>query len=141
MASDITLPSPTRSISESSSDSLLNENITTLDSLSLNEELQILRKMLSVPKECQTEKRTSGRPKKNGLQSQVSIDYIPKIIEYLDTIYDLNVKIVAQVDIIWKENRDLKKIVEASANKSSYASIVSSGSSSAASESHLRRAP
>ena len=52
----ITLPSPTRSISESSSDSLLNKNITTLDSLSLNEELQILRKMLSVPKECQTEK-------------------------------------------------------------------------------------
>ena len=90
-------------------------DVSKLGSFSLNKELRNIGNMPSVLKECQTEKRNSGRLRKNASQLSLQVDFIPKIIEYLDTIYDLNIKIVAQLDTIHSENRDLrKKLNEAS---------------------------
>ena len=98
-----------RSRSESDDSGSSDADVSTLGSFSLNKELRNIGNILLVLKECQTEKRNSGRPNKNASQVSPQVDFIPKIIEYLDTIYDLNIKIVAHLDTMHSENRDLKR--------------------------------
>ena len=107
-----------RSRSESNDSGPSDSDVSTLGSFSLNEGLLNIGNMLSVLKECQSEQRNSSCLRKNASQRSPQIDFIPEIIEYLDTIHDLNIKIVSQLDTIHSENRDLRrKLNEASVEK------------------------
>ena len=97
---------------------------TTIGSASLREELFAVSTMLASLKDaCPSRTNPVRLSNKSQDQSKNNI-FIPKIIEYLDTIHNLNIRIIDRMDELTEENIKLKGMIT-DAKKPSYATIAS----------------
>ena len=98
---------------------------TTIGSMSLRDELQSVSQVLSSLKNACPERSNPARQKKNvSAPNKTKNDFIPKIINYLDIIHNLNVRIIDKIDELSKENLKLRNEVNSSRIQS-YASVAS----------------
>ena len=109
---------------ESDSSSPNEDCNTTLGSMSLRDELQSVSRVLSNLKNACPQRSNPAREKKNiSGPNKTKNDFIPKIIDYLDIIHNLNVRIIDKIDELSLENLKLHSEIQLS-NKQSYASVA-----------------
>lgn len=125
------------SLSDSTSSESENQDNVTLSSVSLRDEMQRINDLLSsIKKNCPEKKSTRIAAKKNILTSPQS-DQIPKIVEYLDAIFALNMKIVDEIDALNTENKELRQYMERPSPVTSYAAVAGAGALSVGSSSSV----
>ena len=114
---------------DSTSSESNDERNTTIGSASLRDELLAVNTMLSNLKAACPNRNNPARLSKN-LQAQSKNDsLIPKIIAYLDTIHNLNTRIIDKIDELSAENTELRRMV-ADVGSPSYANVASGTTSS-----------
>ena len=136
-------PGPTQHLSISSREDAISDSSdsgddcnNTIGSISLRDELRSVSEVLANLKRTCPERSNPGRQKKSEpISNKTANDLIPKIIEYLDTIHNLNTRIIDKIDEISTENCNLRAELEAP-SRNSYANVASTAIPSAATGSH-----
>jgi hypothetical protein len=107
------------SLDQSSDDEL----DTTIGSCSLRDDLSSIGDMLSKLKSYSPDKKKKTRAAQGKLPQ---VDYMLKIIEYLEHIHQINSKLVSKVDSLYEDNVILKQQIELLKTPCSFAAAVSS---------------